>query len=165
MSRQAVSTNAQVEYAHPGSSFDRYVEFGPEQVETSIPELRLWATTLEAIQAASHSLSLLEILLSPRAASLHYLPGCAFVAVLCLWAYTKHQPEMEQAISHRLGALLRGSSGRVDMPITPRRILEWGAKFLASGQGWRFGAALALVLVKQIEVDASEAGLSRDYSQ
>lgn len=142
-------------------------EFGPEQVETSIPDLRLWATTPEAVQAASHSLSLLEVLLSPQAASLHYLPGSAFVGVLCLWAYIKHRPLTDEAtyVDGRLRALLGGSSGRAEIHITPRRVLEWGAKVLASGQAWRFGAALALVLVKQIEVDASETGQSRDCSQ
>jgi hypothetical protein len=144
-----------------------HAEHGPEQAEFSIPELKDWTNHDESIRAVQHSLSLLEVLLAPEAATLHYAPGCAFVAVLCLWCFVKHHQTavVEPSIVRRLNSLLDGPGARLDQLPRPRRILEWGAKFLASSRGWRFGSALALVLLKQIEADGADSALSRASSQ
>lgn len=101
-----------------------------------------------------HALAMLDIL-QPLERSIYY-PLCGFVSILTIWAYLKYASagiplnDSQQKVKDlkkdpRLARIL----GLADP--TPSAILASGAELLAKGKAWRIGAALALLLAKQME--------------
>ena len=129
------------------------IERGSQAADDIIPELRQWASSLNACLAVRHSLSILETLTASDQSSPFY-PFCVFAAVLTLWAYITHLPTRDLSatqldaldkINHLLGPAIGGTGS------TGRRILRKGADLLAQVKAWRIGSAFALVLVKEAE--------------
>jgi hypothetical protein len=94
-------------------------------------------------------------ILQPLERSIYY-PLCGFVSILTIWAYLKYasaeRPPNEaqkEPVDLKRDPRLARILGLVEP--TPSSILASGAELLAKGKAWRIGAALALLLAKQME--------------